>query len=584
MAIRILPPQLVNQIAAGEVVERPASVVKELVENAIDAGATEVLVLFHQGGLGKILVRDNGCGISRDELSLAVERHATSKLPLDDALHILHLGFRGEALPAIGSIAQLTITSRQAHSETAFKIRVLGGIKTAPEPAAHPKGTSVEVMELFYATPARLKFMKTPAAEAAQIIDMLRRLALANPGISFSIRDEDGPIADYPAQQGELFSQIQARIHQVMGDEFAKSAIGVDIRRDNVHFYGAVSQPPFARGNGQMQFFTVNGRPVRDKQLLGALRAAYQDVLPQGRFPLAALYLNLPATDVDVNVHPAKAEIRLRDNAAIRSLIIGGLRGILAMEKPKPDLSAATANPPAFWTKSPMGNPAIAAVSTPHRLDYATPPAARNFHALATAEKPEAQDYPLGAAVAQIHANYILAQTANGLMLIDQHAAHERIVYEQLKAQLAAAKRKTQILLLPEIIHFTAGEDKILLARADELARIGLVLENFGRGAVLVREIPALLGQKSAADWVRDLAASLAETDGDILAEANLWKVCASLACYGSVRSGRLLSIAEMNGLLRQMEQTPNAHICNHGRPTMMELSLIEIEKLFARR
>ena len=587
MPIRILPPHIVNQIAAGEVVERPSSVVKELVENSIDAGAKEIAVHIAGGGLSRILVRDDGSGMSADELRLALERHATSKLPEDDVSSIQHLGFRGEALPAIASIARVVLQSKRADDPHGWSVQSEGGNIAEAMPTAHPNGTSIEVRDLFYATPARLKFMKTPGAETAQILDMLRRLALANPQTGFSIADEDGVIANYPVTTADLFSQIQSRVRAVLGNEFAQAAAEIDAARDGIRVYGMISRASFSRGNAQMQYFTVNGRPVRDKQLYGALRGAYQDVLPHGRHPVVALYLELPHDQVDVNVHPAKAELRFRDAGAVRSLLIGSIRSVLATvtaaRTPAQNANTVLLDKILPWPGNALAQSGALPTSRP-QLGFVASPSARSFDNLAAQTATLEAAYPLGAAVAQIHANYIIAQTADGMVIVDQHAAHERIVYEALKTQLSAQSPKAQILLVPEVINFTGGEELLLSERADELAKLGLVIESFGRGAVLVREVPALIGTQSAAPWVRDVAAALADADGPILAEANLWKICATMACYGSIRSGRLLNSAEMNALLRQIENTPNGYVCNHGRPTVWRWHLHDIEKLFERR
>lgn len=580
-SIRVLPNHLINQIAAGEVVERPASVVKELVENAIDAGASSIAIHVSGGGLSSIIVRDNGRGMSQHDLPLALQRHATSKLPGDDVSQISHLGFRGEALPAIAAVAQVTIHTRQTTEPHGWTIRADYGSIAAITPSAHQSGTSIEVRDLFHTTPARLKFMKTPAAEMAQILDTVRRLALANPCIGFVVRDDDGLIADYPITTADLFSQMHARCRAVLGAEFATTALPIAAERDQLRLTGLIGTAHSARGNAAMQFFTVNGRPVRDKQLYGALRAAYQDILPSGKHPLIALYIDLPPAQVDVNVHPAKAEVRFQNASAIRSLIIGTIRAALVQ----------TAAPSAVSAPSSEAGRNLYAPLPSHRtptLGLIASPSARNFHNLAVMPQPdnapEPMTYPLGAAVAQLHANYIVAQTNDGMVIVDQHAAHERIVYEQLKKQLAGNRQPTQILLVPEIITFGGGEDRLLIERADELAQLGLVLEGFGPNTIAVREVPSMIGTQQAGPWVRDVALTLMDSDGPMLAEANLWKICASMACYGSVRSGRLLTIAEMNALLRQIEQTENGYICNHGRPTVWRWSLAEIEKLFDRR
>lgn len=582
MTIRILPSHLVNQIAAGEVVERPASVVKELVENAIDAGASRIEIFIRGGGLNKITVRDNGKGMNASELALAVERHATSKLTDDNLDQIASLGFRGEALPSIGSIARLSITSRQQGQDSGFSIRVEGGKKSPAVPAAHGIGTTIDVEDLFYATPARLKFMKTPATESAQIADTIRRLALAYPTVAFDLYDEDGNILKLAASQGDFFSTVRARVVDVMGGDFAANHLPIDTEREGYRLYGLAGIPTYSRGNAQMQFFTVNNRPVRDKQLLGALRAAYQDVLASDRYPYAALYLDIPIQDLDVNVHPAKTEVRFRDANKVRGLLIGAIRAAIAGEKSMASSSSnQSAMIMAFQKRDNQANAYVAQRSASF-ADFT--PMARNLDSSAAQAMETQIQYPLGAAVAHIHENYIVAQTEGGLVLIDQHAAHERIVYEKMKSEMAASGIKRQILLIPEVVKLPAGQSRVLLERAQELEKLGLAIESFGVDAVLVREIPSILGKASVAEMIQKLSGDLADMDGSLEIEKNLWQICSTMACHGSVRSGRILNSAEMNALLRQMEQTPNSEQCNHGRPTFIELSLDDIEKLFGRK
>ncbi len=604
MTIRILPPHLVNQIAAGEVVERPASAVKELVENSIDAGATDIHVFISNGGLSKITVRDNGKGMSKDELPVAVERHATSKLHDDNLDRIESLGFRGEALPSIGSIAHLTIKSRTHNSDSGWQIVVDSGQKSAPSPAAMNQGTSIDIENIFNATPARLKFMKSPATESAQVADILRRLALACPSVGFSLSTEKGNILSLPASLGDFFSKIRRRAIDILGDEFARNHILVDNTRDDYRVYGMCSTPGYSRGNAQMQFFVVNGRPVKDRQLLSALRAAYQDVLASDRYPYAALYINIPPQDLDVNVHPAKTEVRFKDAAKVRTLLIASIRSELA--KQTQSLSGANNNhalAAAFQSGQSGGfaQPAQLTAHTAHTVwqrqntqtDFGRnfPPAARTQIASSTfapdsaAETNDnAKNFPLGAAVAQIHENYILAQNARGMVVVDQHAAHERIVYEKIKSQLGKSPVARQILLIPEIVRLPAGQSGVVAERAQDLEKLGIAVEEFGADTIMVREIPAMMGGAAVGDMIKQIAADLTDMDGSIEIEKNLWKICSSMACYGSVRSGRILNHAEMNALLRQMEQTPNSGQCNHGRPTFIELGLNDIEKLFGRR
>jgi len=605
MQIRRLPPETVNRIAAGEVVERPASAVKELVENALDAGALAVEVQADGGGLSRILVADDGAGLGPDELPLAVERHATSKLVPDEAgdydlLHISTLGFRGEALPSIGSVARLTIASRARGRAEAHAILVEGGAMGEVGPSAFPgpHGARVEVRDLFYATPARLKFMKSERAEALAIGDEVKRQAMAHEAVAFSL-DIDGRRilrlpAEAPGPEGRL-----ARLAAVMGREFADNALRIDHEREGVRLSGYAGLPTFNRGNGAHQHLFVNGRPVRDRLLQGALRAAYADFLARDRHPLAALYVELDTTLVDVNVHPAKSEVRFRDPALVRGLIIGGLRHALAGAGHRAATTVATAalggfrpavQPPAAgFSAWRMGGwspaaapvlPGLAAVSA--RAEDWPGPGMQEQPAPAVVVDPV--DFPLGAARAQVHGTYIVAQTRDGIVVVDQHAAHERLVYERMKAEMAGGAVARQALLMPEVVELDPAEAERVVARAGELEALGLVVEAFGPGAVLVRETPALLGETDAGGLIRDIADDLAENGQALALKERLEEVCSTMACHGSVRAGRRLTAAEMNALLREMEVTPHSGQCNHGRPTYVELKLADIERLFGRR
>ena len=593
MTIRRLPETTVNRIAAGEVIERPGSAVKELVENAIDAGARRIDVALRGGGQALIRVADDGCGMSRDELLLAVERHATSKLPDDDLTRIATLGFRGEALPSIGAVSRLSLASRARGSDAAWRLEVEGGKVLAPKPAAQGPGTTVDVRELFFATPARLKFLKTERTEAAQAVDAVRRLAMAHPDVAFTLRDDEREILNLPAAPGDLFEARRARLAQVLGRPFVENALPVAAERERIRLSGFAGLPTFNRGNAQLQYLFVNGRPVRDKLLNGAVRAAYMDLLAHDRHPVLALFLEVPPDEVDVNVHPAKAEVRFRDAALVRGLIIGALRHALADAGHRTATTAATqaaqAFRPGFAASAPAYGPGLRESAELYHapLDAGvTQPSARAEMPPAAADAADsaAQSYPLGAARAQVHETYIVAQTDDGLVIVDQHAAHERLVYERMKAALASGGVARQILLLPEVVELDPADAERVAARAPELAELGLVLEAFGTGAVLVRETPALLGQCDAAGLVRDLADELAESDQALPLRDRLDAVCSTMACHGSVRAGRRLSADEMNALLRQMEVTPHAGQCNHGRPTYVELKLADIEKLFGRR
>jgi DNA mismatch repair protein MutL len=601
MTIRRLPPELVSRIAAGEVVERPASAVKELVENAIDAGAGRIEMQADGGGLARILVADDGCGLAPGELPLAVERHATSKLAAGpggefDLLRIATLGFRGEALPSIGSVARLSIAARRA-GEAANAILVEGGQvgPVAPAAFAEAHGARVEVRDLFYATPARLKFMKSERAEALAIAEEVKRQAMAHADVAFSL-DLDGRRAlrlpaEAPGEAGRL-----ARLAAVLGADFADNALAIDQMRDEVRLIGHAGVPTFNRGNAAHQYLFVNGRPVRDRLLQGALRAAYADFLARDRHPVAALYLELDPTLVDVNVHPAKAEVRFRDPALVRGLIVGALRHALAGAGHRASTTVAAealagfrpgASPAGFsvwaaggWarTQSPASLtaslPGVAEISA--RFEPA--PGATETGAI------DPIDFPLGAARAQLHETYIVAQTRDGVVIVDQHAAHERLVYERMKEGMAAGGVPRQALLMPQVVELDPAEAERVAARAGELADLGLVLEPFGPGAVLVRETPAALGDADAEGLVRDIADDLAENGAALALKERLEAVAATMACHGSVRAGRRLTAPEMNALLRQMEATPHSGQCNHGRPTYVELKLADIERLFGRR
>jgi DNA mismatch repair protein MutL len=596
MPIRRLTEDMVNRIAAGEVVERPASVVKELVENALDANATRIEVVTAAGGVALTRITDDGDGMDADDLRLAVERHCTSKLDggLDD---IRTLGFRGEALAAIGAAARLAVTSRKRSAADAFAISVEGGEATALRPAALNGGTTVEVRDLFFATPARLKFLKTERAEASAISDVVKRLALAHPDVRFSLAGDDRTPADYPAAVGP--GARLTRIAQVLGRDFAESSVAIDAEREGVRLSGYAGLPTFSRGNGLAQYFFVNGRPVRDKQLLGALRAAYADVMKHGRFPVAALYLELDPAEVDVNVHPTKAEVRFRDPGLVRGLIVGAVREALSgAGARRTGASVASATLSAFrplpYAPSADGfagrNPAAVAAPATVTVGFAEVAQAAfaafapsaDIRANPPAAAPSA--HPLGAARAQLHATYIVAQTADGLVIVDQHAAHERLVYERLKTANSARRMPGQILLIPEVVDLDPDDAERLAARSSELAELGLVLDRFGPGAVVVSETPAMLGLADAAGLVRDLADEIAEWDRTATVKERLDRVASTMACHGSVRAGRVLKPAEMDALLREMEQTPNSNVCNHGRPTYIELKLADIERLFGRR
>jgi DNA mismatch repair protein MutL len=600
MPVRQLSEATVNRIAAGEVVERPASVVKELVENALDAGAHRIDVLTDGGGRRLICVTDNGEGMTRADLVLAVERHATSKLADDDLVSIRTLGFRGEALPSIGAVARLTIATRHAGEPHAWGIEVDAGAKSEVKPAALGEGTRVEVRDLFHATPARLKFLKLDRTEAEAVREVVRRLAMSRPDVAFTLAGEErAPVtfaAALPGAAGRL-----ARLGDVLGAEFRANAVEIAAEREGVTVDGYAALPTLTRANALGQYLFVNGRPVRDKLLLGAVRGAYADYLPRDRHPLLALFVTLAAREVDVNVHPAKAEVRFRNAGLVRALIVHALKTALARESTRAATTGGSATIAAFrparsfpggrgnsggwdWRRSPSARGGLAEAAQV-AFDTGIPAADLRVAAdAAAAAAGDTLDHPLGAARAQVHENYIVAQTQDGLVIVDQHAAHERIVYEKLKAALERSGVARQILLIPEIVELDEADVERLLACADELARYGLVLEAFGPGAVALRETPSLLGQIDGAGLVRDLAEHMSEWDETLPLERRLMQVASSMACHGSVRAGRRLKPEEMNALLREMEATPNSGQCNHGRPTYVELKLTDIERLFGRR
>ncbi len=602
--IRLLPENLVNQIAAGEVIERPAAVVKELVENALDAGATEIAVTLREGGQSLITVADNGRGMTPDELPLALQRHATSKLPDNDLMAIRSLGFRGEALPSIGAVARLSISSRPAQASEGARITVEGGVLQPVQPAAMAPGTRVEVRDLFYATPARLKFLKTPRAEGDQARETLERLALSRPDVQFTLTEEGRRPLRLDAEAGVPDAVLQRRLAAVLGEDFMASAVPATLERGGKSISGYIGLPTFNRPTTAMQYLFVNGRPVRDRLLLAALRGGYGDLLPSGRHAALALFITLPQAEVDVNVHPAKAEVRFRDAAAMRGLVVAAIRQTLQTGGHYAAPALAQHALAAFDTGAGYARAAGMQEHMPsapggYRPVYGAGQASLAQHGFVAmpgaraapppANMADAQHYRLGAALAQVHGNYIVAQTADGLVLVDQHAAHERIVYERMKAALnlsgeTARPIERQILLLPEIVELGEVAAERLLAQAADFAALGLALEPFGAGTVLVREVPGLLGQPDIAALVRDLAEDLAAHEQSRGLRDRLEHICATMACHGSVRSGRALNVAEMNALLRQMEQTPNSGQCNHGRPTYITLQLADLEKLFERR
>jgi len=593
--IRQLDEAAINRIAAGEVVERPASAVKELVENAIDAQARRITIDVADAGKTLIRVSDDGHGIAGPDLPLALSRHATSKTDGADLLDIHSFGFRGEALPSLAAIGRLTLTSRVKDAEEAKLLTVEAGRAHPLRPAALSAGTIVELRDIFFATPARLKFMRSDRAEMMAISDVVKRLAMAEPATTFVLNDvSDGGVRQVfraDAGQGELFDVVMQRLSVVLGREFAENAMRIDAERDGIRLWGAASLPTFSRGAAVAQHLFVNGRPVRDKLLIGALRGGYSDVMARDRHPVAALFVDCPAELVDVNVHPAKTEVRFRDPGLVRGLIVSAIRHALMQEGHRSSrtvaegvLGAAQAEPAgARIYQMPLG-------TSEHLPRHFTEPSARAFAPAAAvvgpaipAETEVRADQPLGAARAQVHENYIIAQTPDGLVIVDQHAAHERLVYERLKRQHDARNVVSQALLIPEIVELPEPDAAAILAVSEDLAALGLVVEPFGGGAVAVRETPAVLGQVNAAALVRDIADELSDQGGSTALRGRIDAVLSRMSCHGSVRSGRQMRPEEMNALLREMEVTPSSGQCNHGRPTYVKLQLSDIERLFGR-
>ena len=590
--IRQLDAAAANRIAAGEVVERPASAIKELIENALDAGARRIDVAYADGGKRLIRVQDDGHGIPADELALALDRHATSKIDGTDLTHILSFGFRGEALPSLGAVGRLTVISRAAGAGAGASITVRGGAAGAVRPASLGRGTVVELEGLFSATPARLKFLRSDRAEAQAIGEVVRRLAMAAPGTAFTLTDRSDPegpreILRLEAEAGELFAGLGPRLRALLGPDFLANALAIEAERDGLHLGGFAALPTFSRGAAVAQHLFVNGRPVRDKLLLGALRAAYADLLARDRHPAAALFLDCDPTLVDVNVHPAKAEVRFRDPGLVRGLVVGALRQALAAAGHRGATTTGGAMLGAFRApQRPLPQAVERALWAPARAPEAgfAEPAAG--WAAARVEPEAVEDpggLPLGVARAQVHETYVIAQTADGIVIVDQHAAHERLVYERLKAARKAAGVAGQMLLIPEVVELDAAACARLVEAAAELAGLGLGLEPFGGNAVCLRETPALLGEVDGGRLLRDVADALAADEGRGL-EARIDAVLSSMACHGSVRAGRQMRAEEMNALLRAMEATPHSGQCNHGRPTYVELKLGDIERLFGRR
>ncbi|MGV6801298.1 MAG: DNA mismatch repair endonuclease MutL [bacterium] len=617
--IRRLPPAAVNRIAAGEVIERPAAVIKELVENALDAGADQIDITIREGGKSRLEVKDNGCGMDKEDLLLAIERHATSKLIPDrdgayDLLNISTMGFRGEALPSIGSVARLEIISRKENGD-ALKLTVNGGQVSEPEPAPFAgHGSIVRVSDLFYATPARLKFLKSDRAETMAITDTVKRLAMARHDVGFTLTSNERKTLNYIKQPDNVDGSL-ARQAAIMGRDFGENALTLDAERDGIHLTGFAGLPTFNRGLPDRQYLFVNGRPVKDRLIIGAIRGAYADFLARDRHPAVVLFFNMPPEQVDVNVHPAKTEVRFRDAGTVRGLIVSALRHVLAEagHRASTSISQYALGKAQIGTVPPSGqspayspglsprslrrdNPfttafepegegqdAAALQETSHTFTGTDLPTGR-YEDIPDARAPQITQYPLGAARAQLHETYIVSQTEDGLCIIDQHAAHERLVYERMKQALEQNGVTRQGLLIPEIIELEADEYALLVPRLDEFSELGLVIDSFGENTVIVREIPALLGDTDIAGLIRALIDDLSSIGEGFALREKLQEICGTMACRGSVRAGRRLTADEMNALLRQMEATPHSGQCNHGRPTYVELKLADIERLFGRR
>ena len=604
--IRRLPEGLVNRIAAGEVIERPASAIKELVENSIDAGASRIDIIMREGGRTMMTVTDNGCGMSREELSLSIERHATSKLPDDNLTQINTLGFRGEALPSIASVSRMEITSRSLDSEDAWKIIIEGGLVAETLPASIKSGTRVAIRDLFYATPARLKFLKTVRTEFNLAADVIRKLAMANPEIAFTISDGERTSIRLNVAQGDFLKTKLARLADVMGQEFKNNALAIQSEREGFALSGFIGLPTMNRRTSSHQFLFIDGRPVRDKLLYGAVRGAYSDFVAYDRHPIVALFLKTPAGAVDVNVHPAKTEVRFQEPGLVRGLIVGSLKNALAEAGHRASSTVSTAALGVFnRSANPPINPRLSQYTSRHistlppsasKLKEATYDFQNHSESDSLASSSEGtvdphtgviEDYlqfPLGAAKTQLHATYIVSQNKNSIIITDQHAAHERLVYERMKKALQNGGIKRQILLIPEIVDLEESKLARLLEQEIDFRKFGFSIDEFGPGALIVREVPSLLGDADIQTLIRDLADDLEDMGASTTLEDKLGQICGTLACYGSVRAGRSLNIEEMNALLREMENTPHSGQCNHGRPTYIELNLTDVERLFGRR
>ena len=580
--IKKLPENLINQIAAGEVIERPSSALKELIENSIDAAATEISIYLSDGGKTLIEVVDNGKGMTLDDLSMCLERHATSKISGGDLMCIDSLGFRGEALPSIGSIANLCIESFDKSKSEAWKISIINSKKHV-EPSIIRFGTKVTITDLFFKVPARLKFLKTNGTEIRYCKEVVKHLAMSHPKISFTLTIDSKKIFYWDKSERNNFEGTKNRLNQVMGEDFINSSVSVEMERDGLMLAGMVSMPTLNRNTGREQYLFVNNRPVKDRNLIGALRGAYKGLIENNRFPVAVLFIDIIPQDVDINVHPAKAEVRFKDSAKVRSIIVSGVRKSLesAGLNTAIEISNALIDKMSFSTKS------INEISyDSNNLDLNNiniSPSSRfteNFDSDSFEKK---KTYPLGSAIAQAHGTYIISENENGLILIDQHAAHERIVLEKIRAGFLNSNIQKQILLIPEVVELTEDHFDVIIKQKDNLLKLGLAIEEFDTNTILIREHPAILDKVNFSTLIKDIADEIINFGSEFILSERLDNICGNMACHSSIRSGRLLLTSEMNALLREMEVTPNSSQCNHGRPTFIKLSVKDIEKLFGR-
>ena len=577
--IKKLPDNLINQIAAGEVIERPSSALKELIENSIDAGASKISIYLSEGGKTLIEVIDDGMGMNLHDLKMCLERHATSKINDGDLMHINSLGFRGEALPSIGSIANLAIESYDKLKDEAWKISIINNKKNI-EPSLIRFGTKVTITDLFLKVPARLKFMKTNATEIRYCKEVVKHLAMSHPKISFSLTIDSKRIFNWEKSEKADFEGTKNRLYQVMGEDFIKSSVSVHIERDGLILAGMVGMPTLNRNTGREQYLFVNNRPVKDRNLIGALRGAYKGLIEHNRFPVAVLFLDILSQDVDINVHPAKVEVRFKDSGKVRSIIVSGVRKALE----KAGLNTASEISNALIDKMSFDEQVINDNSNNINLkNINLSPSSRFAENIDSESFNNQRSYPLGSAIAQAHGTYIISETVNGLILIDQHAAHERIVLEKIREGFLNSNIQKQILLIPEVVELSGDHFEVIIKYKDSLIKLGLVIEEFDNNAIIIREHPAILDKVNFSILIKDIAEEIIDFGSEFVLSERLDNICGNMACHSSIRSGRLLLTSEMNALLREMEVTPNSSQCNHGRPTFIKLSVTDIEKLFGR-